>query len=175
MMPAAAPQQRLPLPIAPRGGAIGTVVTLGATGLPPEQELLIAFANLQGYQLLKRVTTDVDGAFATTLTVPPWAQRDGLHYVFASFSDEIPLALSSAFHVTAPDGIARIEGTIGSAAGGCVDLSDGFEGLYHLVGEVGDRKAGDKVAVAGTIEDAAACSGKGIVIRVTEVTAQPGL
>ena len=41
------PQVRLPLPISPRGGAIGTVVELSATGLPPKSTLLIAFANLQ--------------------------------------------------------------------------------------------------------------------------------
>ena len=50
-------QQKLPLPITPRGGAIGSEVLLGATGLPPQARLLIAFANLQGYQLLQRVET----------------------------------------------------------------------------------------------------------------------
>ena len=39
------PQERRPLPIAPRGGAIGTEVALEATGLPPQASLLTAFAN----------------------------------------------------------------------------------------------------------------------------------
>ena len=50
-------QQKLPLPITPRGGAIGTAVSLEATGLPPQSTLLIAFANLQSYQLMQRVRT----------------------------------------------------------------------------------------------------------------------
>jgi hypothetical protein len=167
------PQQRRPLPIVPRGGAIGTAVTLSATGLPPNETLLIAFANLQGYQLLQRVATDADGSFSTTQTVPSWAVRDGVHYFFASFSDEIPLALSSGFHVTSANGTARIKGTIGSQADGCVDLEDYGETTYHLVGDIGQRSPGDRVAVTGTIGEAAACGGTGVVIMVTEIAVEP--
>jgi hypothetical protein len=43
-------QEKLPLPIAPRGGSIGTEVGLEATELPLQANLLVAFANLQSYQ-----------------------------------------------------------------------------------------------------------------------------
>ena len=115
-------QQKLPLSITPRGGAIGSKVSLEATGLPPQSNLLIAFANLQSYQLMQRVTTDDEGYFTTTQEVPPWAIVGGVHYLFASFSDERPLALSEGFHVTTADGTVRVRGKIGDQAEGCVEL-----------------------------------------------------
>ena len=39
--------------------------------------LLIAFANLQSYQLLQRVATDSEGRFKTKQEVPPWAKVGG--------------------------------------------------------------------------------------------------
>ena len=164
------PQQKLPLPITPRGGAIGTEVGLEATGLPPQTNLLIAFANLQSYQLLQRVTTDDEGHFTTRQEVPPWAIVGGVHYFFASFSDERPLALSEGFHVTMADGTARVRGKIGGQAEHCIELRDSGDVLYHLVGGIGERVLGDRVTVTGTIADAAACAGPGISIAVTDIT-----
>ena len=165
-------QEKLPLPIAPRGGAIGTEVSLGATGLPPQANLLIAFANLQSYQLLQRVTTDSEGRFTTTEKVPPWAIVGGVHYFFASFSDERPLALSDGFHVTTADGTVRVKGMIGGQVQSCVELRNTGDVLYHLVGGIGERLPGDRVSVTGTIADA--CAGPGIVIAVTDIAAVGG-
>ena len=163
-------QQKLPLPITPRGGAIGSVVSLEATGLPAQSRLIIAFANLQSYQLMQRVTTDDDGYFTTTQEVPPWAIVGGVHYLFASFSDERPLALSDGFHVTTADGTARVRGKVGEQAEGCVELRNSGDVLYHLVGDVGERAPGDRVTVVGTIADNTACAGPGIAIAVTDIT-----
>ena len=167
-------QQKLPLPITPRGGAIGTEVSLEATGLPPQSNLLITFANLQSYQLLQRVRTDDEGYFTTTQEVPPWAIVGGVHYFFASFSDERPLALSEGFHVITADGTARVRGKIGDQAESCVELRTTGDVLYHLVGGVGARLPGDRVAVTGTIADADACAGPGIAIAVTDIAAVGG-
>jgi hypothetical protein len=149
---------------------VGTVVNLSATGLPPNSRLLIAFANLQSYQLLQRVETDASGSFATTQEVPPWAELNGAHYFFASFADERPLAFSHAFHVTPRSGVARVTGTIAQQANGCVDLKTPGDVLYHLLGGVDQLKPGDRVTVVGAIADAAACGGTGVAIQVTEVT-----
>lgn len=164
-------QKKLPLPIAPRGGAIGTEVILEATGLPPQANLLVAFANLQSYQLLQPVTTDSDGRFTTTEKVPPWAKVGGVHYFFASFSDERPLALSGGFHVTTADGTVQVRGTIGDQADSCIELRNTRDVLYRLVGGIGDLLPGDRVSVTGTIADADACTGSGIAIAITEITA----
>lgn len=164
---------KLPLPMVPRGGAVGTVVKLSATGLPPNTQLLIAFANLQMYQLLQRVTTDENGTFATQEVVPKWAKLDGVHYWFASLRDEIPLALSAGFHVTSADGTARISGTLVEPTGGCVTLHDGAETSYHLSGDLAGHQVGARVAVTGTIVEEAACSATAIGIGVTSVQALP--
>ena len=144
------------------------MVDLSATGLPPEETLLIAFANLQSYQLLQQVTTDKDGSFATTQEVPRWAELNGAHYFFASRSDERPLAFSYAFHVTPTSGVARVSGTIGSSVDGCVDLKTPGDVLYHLIA-AGMRVAGERVVVTGTIADAAVCGGAGVVVDVAEI------
>ena len=167
-------QQKLPLSITPRGGAIGSKVSLEATGLPPQSNLLIAFANLQSYQLMQRVTTDDEGYFTTTQEVPPWAIVGGVHYLFASFSDERPLALSEGFHVTTADGTVRVRGKIGDQAEGCVELRNSGDVLYHLVGGIGERALGDRVTVTGTIADAAACAGPGIAIAVMDIAPPAG-
>jgi hypothetical protein len=162
-------QVRLPLPIAPRGGAIGTVVELSATGLPPSTALLVAFANLQSYQLVQNIETDAQGAFSTTQEIPYWAEINGAHYFFVSFADERPIAFSHAFHVTPNSGIARVSGTIGERVDGCVDLKTSGDVLYHLTGELGDLVAGDRVTLTGAILDAAACGGNGVAIAVNAI------
>ena len=162
-------QVRLPLPIAPRGGAIGTVVELTATGLPPSSSMLLAFANLQSYQLLQTIEVDTQGNFTTTQEVPAWAEINGAHYFFVSFADERPVAFSHAFHVTPNSGIARVNGTIGERVDGCVDLRTPGDVLYHLTGNLGDLQPGDRVTVGGTIAESPACGGNGVVIAVTGV------
>ena len=162
-------QVRLPLPIRPKGGAIGAEVQLSATGLAPNTRHIIAFANLINYQLVGRVTTDENGSFAIAQRVPDWAELDRVHYFFAALANEVPLAFSNGFHVTAPDGTATVTGWIGNRSEGCVDLRDPREELYHLVGDVGERKPDERVVVRGTIAEPTACSGAGIVIAVKEV------
>ena len=136
--------------------------------------LLIAFANLQSYQLLQRVATDSEGRFKTKQEVPPWAKVGGVHYFFASFSDERPLALSDGFHVTTADGTARVKGMIGDPVESCVELTTTGDVLYHLVGGIGERVPGDRVSVIGTIANADACAGPGIAIAVTDIIAVGG-
>jgi hypothetical protein len=82
------------------------------------------------------VSTDENGSFVTAQEVPDWAELNRVHYFFASYDDEIPVALSSAFHVTAANGVARVTGTIGERTEGCVDLRDAQDELYHLQGDV---------------------------------------
>jgi hypothetical protein len=165
-------QQRLPLPTVPRGGPIGSTVQLSASGLIPGSGMIIAFANLQMYQLQKRVIIDETGSFSTTGIVPEWAKLDGVHWFFASFDDEIPVAMSAGFHVTAADGTARVRGTLGQRTGACVDLMDNGETLYHLQGDLGELKPGDHIAAIGTLADQnTACGGPGIAVAVSKAVA----
>jgi hypothetical protein len=115
------------------------------------------------------VVTDKDGSFSTTQEVPVWAELNGAHYFFASFFDERPIAFSHAFHVTPKSGVARVSGTIGSTAEGCIDLKTPGDVLYHLTGDAGTRVAGERVVVTGAIADAAVCGGAGVTIDVSAI------
>jgi hypothetical protein len=157
------------LPCTPRGGAIGTEVTVGTAGLPPEEPMLVAFANLQSYELLRRVLTDKDGAFTATVRVPAWADVNVVHYVFVSRLDERPLAMTEPFHVTAPDGVARVVGRIGERVNGCLELKN-TEGIpYHLIGAGEEHKTGALVRVLGTVAASDPCGSDVLAISVSDI------
>jgi hypothetical protein len=59
------------------------------------------------------------------------------------------------------------------AAAGCVDIKNAGDVAYHLVGNVGNRTPGERVAVLGTIGDHTSCPGTGPVIAVKEITVLP--
>lgn len=162
------------LPMTPRGGAIGSEVTVGTAGLPPEETMLIAFANLQSYELLRRIETDKNGAFTATIRVPLWAEVDTAHYVFVSRLDERPIKLTEAFHVTAEDGVAHTRGRVVARNGSCLEIRTAAEVIYHLTGTADAHQVGDFVLVKGAIgtdphgED-------GLSIAVTAIEKLPGL
>jgi hypothetical protein len=157
------------LPCTPRGGPIGTEVTVGTAGLPPEEPMLVAFANLQSYELLRRVLTDKDGAFTATVRVPAWADVNVVHYVFVSRLDERPLAMTEPFHVTADDGVARVVGRIGERVNGCLELKNTEGIVYHLVGAPEEQKPGGYVRVLGTLAEGDPCGNGGLAVAVTDI------
>ena len=154
----------------PRGGAIGSEVAISTAGLPPEQTMIVAFANLQSYELVRRVDTDKEGNFSATIVVPTWAELDTVHYIFVSLADERPRALSEGFHVTTTEGVAHAQGTIGRAENGCVEMKNADDVLYNLVGDIGAIRTGEQVRVTGTITDEAVCGGIGVALQVTTIT-----
>ena len=151
----------------PRGGAIGSEVTVGTAGLPPEETMLIAFANLQSYELLRRIQTDKNGAFTATVKVPIWAEVNGAHYIFVSLLDERPLALTAPFHVSSADGTVHLTGFVGPTVQDCVTMMKG-EVTYHLVGVSGKHREGELVSVTGRIADADPCGDENLSIAVTD-------
>ena len=167
------PQEPRRLAIAPRGGAIGSEVTVAMVGATPKASIRIAFANLQAYELIHTVVTDADGNFTTTIKVPDWALPDQVHYMFANPGNGKPRAFSDGFHVTAADGTAHVEGTLGSEVEGCVEMKNADGVLYNLVGDLPEVSPGDHVAVVGTIANAASCGGQGVAIAVTDISILP--
>ena len=153
----------------PRGGVIGSEVTIGTAGLMPDTTMLVAFANLQSYELLRRIVTDKDGAFTVTVKVPLWAEVNGVHYIFVSLFDERPIAMTAPFHVASPDGAARLTGFIGENVGECVQMKKG-EVTYHLVGINGKHRLDELVSVTGTLSegDRDPCGQENLTIMVTD-------
>lgn len=165
-------QQARRLVIAPRGGAVGSEVTVGMAGAAPKASIRIAFANLQAYELIHTVVTDADGNFTTQVKVPDWAVTDQVHYFFANPGNQQPRAFSDGFHVTAADGTANVIGTLGRDVDGCIELRDADDVLYNLVGDIGGWVPGDRVAVTGSIAGTSGC-GEGVAIEVHGIGRAP--
>ena len=157
--------------ISPRGGAAGSEVTVGMAGLPPITSVRISFGSMIAYEVINRTVTDVEGNFTMIITVPEWVEVDELHYVLVSYGRGQPRQRSDGFHVTAPDGTARVMGEISSDGGGCVTLRNSSEVLYNLVGEMEQWSQGAFVSVTGDIADGSACEEQGIAISVREINA----
>ena len=170
MAPLPRPQQHSVV-ISPRGGAAGTEVTVGMAGLPPLTRVRISFGSMIAYEVIDRTVTDMEGNFTMIVTVPSWVEVDQMHYVLVSYGRGQPRQLSDGFHVTAPDGTARVVGDIRSDGGDCVALQDSSEVLYNLVGEIGQWAPGTFVSVTGDVADGSACEEQGISIAVREIKA----
>jgi hypothetical protein len=162
-------QQARRLAIAPRGGAVGSEVTVGMAGAPPKANIRIAFANLQAYELIHSVQADEQGNFTTTVKIPDWALADQVHYFFANPGGGQPRAFSDGYHVTTPDGTLNVQGVLGADVDGCVELRNAEDVVYNLVGDIGEWIPGDEVAVTGTIAAAGGC-GEGVRIEVRGMT-----
>ena len=166
------PQSQQPsVMISPRGGAAGTEVTVGMAGLPPLTNVRISFGSMIAYEVINRTVTDMEGNFTMIVTVPTWVEVDELHYVLVSYGRGQPRQRSDGFHVTAPDGTARVEGEIRTDGGGCVVLRNSSEVLYNLVGEMEQWPQGAFVSVTGDIADGSGCEEQGIAIAVREISA----
>ena len=60
------PQQRT-LVTSPRGGAPGSEVTVGMSGMPRSAGLRISFGSMSAYEVIDRVETDSEGNFTVTV------------------------------------------------------------------------------------------------------------
>ena len=163
------PQQQRRLQVTPRGAPPAGQVTVKLTGMPPLTGLRIGFGSLQEHQFIGRTASDAEGNATETVRIPDWAQRDKVHYFFMAYDDMQPRGFSDAFHVTGPDGMARVSGVIGDEGGSCSPLRNASDDLYTLIGDTREFKAGSRVVVRGRVVEGAPCGDLGIAIAVTEI------
>jgi hypothetical protein len=163
-----APQEK---PVAsPRGAPVDGEVTLTMAGLPPLESVRIGFGSFHQNQGVGRAQADQEGRFTTSIRVPSWAEPDQVHFFFVSTTNQAPRILSEPFHVTGPDGTARVTGTISTVPGGsCVELAGPDGTLYALRGDLGVLNPGMRVQVVGTVGAEPGCSGQGLPIAVNEI------
>jgi hypothetical protein len=167
----ASPQQRRRINATPRGGPIGSEVTVVVTDLPPMIGIQIGFGNLQQHQILERTASDGFGLATVTIRVPEMADVNRTHFFFVAFDDAQPRGVSEPFHVTAADGTAIVRGQIADDGRSCTALRTAMDELYTLVGDTSAFKPGTRVAVRGKIVDGAACGNEGITIGISEIRA----
>ena len=166
-----ASQQSRRITATPKGGPIGSRVSVNVTGLPPMIGIQIGFGNLQQHQIVGRSNSDGDGVATVEVTIPDFAERDKPHFFFVAFGDTQPRGVSDAFHVTAADGTARVTGEITSEGKACTVLRTARDDVYTLLGDMSAWKPGARVAVRATIADGAPCGGEGITLAVSEIRA----
>jgi hypothetical protein len=164
-------QQRRRIAFTPRGGPIGSEVVVEITGLPPLMGIVLGFGNLQEHQILARSSSDGEGSAEFKVKVPAFSEPQKAHFFFVGFGDAQPRGVSDAFHVTAADGGARVQGEITDEGTGCTALRTAFDTLYVLVGDLSAWHPGQRVVLRGKIVDAAPCGDQGIAIAVEEIRA----
>lgn len=166
-----APVQQIKPIVNPRGAPVDAEVTLTVIGAEPGMALRIGFGSFGQYELIGREQANADGSFSGTFKVPYWAERDRVHFFFLSFGNQQPRALSDPFHVTSPDGTARVVGTIAPDSMGCIALQGPDQTRYALEGPISGWSAGSRVLVIGTVAAEAACGGSAVPISVMEIHA----
>ena len=62
--------------VSPRGGPVGTEVTVQWTALAPNSAILIGFGGLgSGFEIVGETETDANGDFSQAVRVPGWAEE----------------------------------------------------------------------------------------------------
>ena len=159
------------LGVSPRGGPVEGEVTVSLGGLRAGERIILGFGSLAAHELVAEVDTNDQGAFTTTVRIPYWAELDRPHFFFWALADQRPRGFSDPFHVTAPDGTARVTGTIRDPGASCLTLEGPGGTVYTLQGDLGTWQPGTRVRVTGTVADGPACSGEGLPISVREILA----
>ena len=171
-MPQSAPSQEKRKPILSlRGGPAGAEVTVVLTGLEPAQSVRIGFGSLSQYSGLGGGEAGPEGMMVSNIVIPDWAEVDRVHYFVLNLGNRLARILSEPFHVTDPEGIAHIYGTVNDQGIGCLAIDGPEDVLYTLQGDHRRWTAGQRVRVVGTIADVEACSGQGLPIAVREIEA----
>jgi len=159
--------------VSPRSGPPGTVVTLRTTNMPGATPVRIGVGAIRfGFEELAQTLTSNRGEIELTVEIPIWARNDLAHFFIVFDFYFVPIALSDAFHVTDQDGIIRREGTITDEGVECLALRGEDGVLYTLAGDVAELKAGDAVAVRGTLAETSFCM-QGTTIQVQDITSRP--
>ena len=146
------------LTVSPRGGVAGTEVRVGMRGLPPNLGFVIGFGGIGSpHQILAEVESGDDGAFAATVRVPSWVERDEGYRFYWGYGDMRPVGFAEPFVITGDDGVVRIAGQLGEPATACRALNGEHEAIYALTGDTAAFPAGARVVVEATVADSAPC------------------
>jgi hypothetical protein len=156
----------------PTSGPPGTLVSVRWQYLPAITPVRLGVgAQRVGFEVLREILTSREGEFSDTIRVPEWAEANRPHMLVVLDFYFRPLAVSSGFQVTAPDGTLSREGRLMEGAGNCsVIQAEGGE-FYYLSGDMRGLKPGDRAIVTGTLGERALCNAgeREVTIRVRDV------
>ena len=155
----------------PTSGPPGTVVTVHWQRLPALTPVRLGVGALHvGFESLKEILTDQSGEFTDTIVIPQWARSNRAHSLLVQDFYFRPLALSTNFLVTDPDGTLSREGRMTAGTNGCAGLVGEEEERYNLIGDVQGLELGVRVIARGTLADPSTCGeGKDVTIQITNI------
>jgi hypothetical protein len=162
----------------PTSGPPGTMVSVRWQYLPAITPVRLGVgAQRVGFEALKEILTTPTGEFNDTIRVPQWAESNRPHMLVVLDFYFKPLAVSSGFQVTEPDGSLTREGTLREGAGKCVVMEAEGGEFYYLSGDMKGLKPGDRAIVKATLGDRALCGAgeRDVTLKVTEVRKPFGL
>jgi hypothetical protein len=156
----------------PASGPPGTLVAVRWQYLPAITPVRLGVgAQRVGFEVLREILTSREGEFNDTIRVPEWAESNRPHMLVVLDFYFRPLAVSSAFQVTAPDGTLSREGRLMEGAGSCAVIQAEGGEFYYLSGDMRGLKTGDRAIVSGTLADRSLCNAgeREVTIKVSEV------
>ena len=156
----------------PASGPPGTLVSVRWQYLPAITPVRLGVgAQRVGFEVLREILTSNEGEFTDTIRVPEWAESNRPHMLVVLDFYFRPLAVSSAFQVTAADGSLSREGRLMDGAGNCAVMQAEGGEFYYLSGDMKGLKAGDRAIVTGKLGERSLCNAgeREVTIRVTEV------
>ena len=152
--------------IEPRTGPPGTEVEIYTENLPLQGKVVLGVGAINaGFEALAEAQQGALGEVGGTVTIPMSATWDRAIVLITFNGNFAPTALSDPFHPTNAEGRILRAGVLTEEGEGCPAMRDGDGYFYTLVGELGDLKAGDRIAVEGTFSATGECS-QGETIRV---------
>jgi hypothetical protein len=155
----------------PLHGPVGTRVTLKAADMPSQAPLRIGVGALRmGFEEVGWVLSSVSGELEFDLEIPGWATNDAPIFLIVFDPYFAPIAVSTAFHVTGPDGTVVRTGEV-AVEGSCISLIGQDGGVYELAGDMPRLQPGSQVTVEATLGDRNQC-GKDTALIVRGITVQ---
>jgi hypothetical protein len=156
----------------PGSGPPGTLVSVRWQYLPAITPVRLGVgAQRVGFEVLREILTTREGEFTDTIRVPEWAESNRPHMLVVLDFYFRPLAVSSAFQVTQPDGTLSREGRLMEGAGTCAVIQAEGGEFYYLSGDMRGLKTGDRAIVTGTLGERSLCdaSEREVTIKVSSV------
>ena len=156
----------------PASGPPGTLVSVRWQYLPAITPVRLGVgAQRVGFEVLREILTSREGEFTDTIRVPEWAEANRPHMLVVLDFYFRPLAVSSAFQVTNPDGSLSREGRLVEGAGRCAVIQAEGGEFYYLSGDMRGLTTGERAIVTGTLGDRTLCNAgeREVTIKVSEV------
>lgn len=166
------PQEGGPV-VTPRAGRAGTRVTVGIENLLEQDAVLVGFGGIGSpHEILGEGVADGEGVVILPVTIPDWVEPNRTYLFYMAWADQRPVAFSSPFLVTDPDGEVTLAGVLTDEGVTCPALRGEDGTLFTLAGDTAGLAVGQSVRVRARVAEVSNCL-QGITLEVLDVAVLP--